>query len=317
MTQVADMVRFHRGPFHYGAISAEGMRQPNGEPFPPLVAAYLAKRRKRPETPAARALEMARADVTRTEGRGFYPATYRASVYAGAWEGADERGRLPRQSDRAYYADEWPAGFRLVGVADSILGSRNRGYYTDSDGCGGSFRGYVLQLPGRNGESRFVPGIAHTENCGVTVWPADIYSGDSRGGRWASTDEADEAKRDAARAADSYAEAAAERERDYNDSWQAGCEAGRLRAEARRERREAAEDAAHWTRVKFALVAGGMGTDSPDFREAQRKAADRVSVRLERAEGQESEADNLESRVPSRLADAFREGADAGAAHVA
>lgn len=309
MTHFADMVRFHAVPFHYSEA---------GGKLPPLVAAYLAKRRKRPDVTASRALEMARADVARTDGRGFYPATYRASVYAGNWQGADSRGRLPAQSDRAYYADEWPAGLRLVGEADSIVRNLPRGYYTDSDGCGGTFRGYVLQLPGRNGESRFVPGIAHTENCGVTVWPADIYSGDSRAGRYGMAEsDTEEAKRDAARAADSYAESAAEREREYNDAWQAGCEFGRLRAEAKRERAEAAADAAHWTRVKVALVAGGMATDSPDWRAAQRAAADRVSARLERAEESDREADKLEWQSRGEYAEAFNDGARNGAAHVA
>ena len=132
---------------------------------------------------------------------------------SGNWESDEslaERRRGP--SDRAYYCETWPQGWRLLGRADEVCkreGSRrvdHGGWYTEDEGDSGTLAGYVLQIPARNGEPQYVPGTAHSEWDGVTLYPLDRY----------------DSPVDAAAVADQIAERAAEKERDYNRAWQAG-----------------------------------------------------------------------------------------------
>lgn len=123
--------------------------------------------------------------------------------HGGSWQSLEH---MPRSSahSRAYYCDAWPDGFRHVGTAyDVCRGEHSRrvehtGWYTDSFQSG-TLSGHVLQLPARDGKACYVPGTAHSEWDGVTLYPLDMY---------------DDAL-DAASAADQYAEHAAESEREY------------------------------------------------------------------------------------------------------
>lgn len=126
------------------------------------------------------------------------------------------------------WADDPSAvGLRFVGFADDIAGRAidHRGWYTGPDGFGEVLRGAVYQLPGRDGRTRYLAayregsdgrrGWADTAEPGAAAIACREVFESERGG------DAVEAVWEAARRADSIAETAAEREREYNEAWQA------------------------------------------------------------------------------------------------
>lgn len=147
--------------------------------------------------------------------------------YGGVWQDKERMGRFASADDRAYYCDNWPDGLRLVGRADEVGGRESRrvdhsGWYTDSTFQQETLSGYVLQLPARNGKPRYIPGLAHSDSEGVTLYPLQMLDDPL----------------DAAARADHIAEREAETERGYNDAWQAGSQAAALDEELGSERRE-------------------------------------------------------------------------------
>lgn len=142
------------------------------------------------------------------------------------------------------------AGLRFVGFADEIAGLRNRGWYCRADDFGETYRGAVYQLPARKGRALYVPAYreGHTGRtgrdwCDTSGSPAarlafgDICEGDRLDSSW----DADSGKRDAAHAADSIAERAAESSREYDEAWQAGARFAELIESARAARSQARE----------------------------------------------------------------------------
>jgi len=109
------------------------------------------------------------------------------------------------------------AGLRRVGYADELVRSiRHNGWYADSsEGATGSlYRGIVVQLPARNGATQFLAGYESADSDGVLLdMSRGVFEGDAEG---------DDAKHEAALAADSFAEHNAEEARDYDSAWQAG-----------------------------------------------------------------------------------------------
>lgn len=170
--------------------------------------------------PATRTIELARADVAAGKRRYIsHPA-------------------IVRQSDGMAYVEKPDSvGLRFVGRVVAECGGRNgiwdnresSGWFTDpygdtfKDGSG-LIWGEVWQLPGRKGQARFVAGY-RIGGCdsGPCLDLSRVYSEDSRD-LWGS--DADprnmDAAQDAARAADSMAQHAAEEEREYQTAWQAG-----------------------------------------------------------------------------------------------
>lgn len=164
------------------------------------------------------ALAMARRDVA--AGITRYPAPIKPWPAFGAEH--DGGKRCATESDGF--------GLRFVGRVMADCGGRNgiwdnrdsSGWYTSPYGESDMLcHGVVYQLPGRNGESRFVAGYQFTDcDGGPTLDLSRIYA-EPRGFGYASAFETD-AARDAAHAADSMAKAAAEAEREYQAAWQAG-----------------------------------------------------------------------------------------------
>lgn len=157
---------------------------------------------------AARFLEKARADVA--QGVNRYPAPVRKTYRASECEGLRYVGRVMPEAGRC---DFWDS-------------RGDCGWYTDpfgdvfKDGHGLCF-GVVYQLPGRNGESRFVAGYEFGGyDGGPTLDLSRIFT-EPRGEYESSAFELD-AARDAGRHADSLAKAAAESEREYQTAWEAG-----------------------------------------------------------------------------------------------
>lgn len=183
------------------------------------------------------------------------------------WQ-SDATGAAARRGERLAHINRPEAfGLRLVGrVTPESYGGRDTwdsrescGWHTCpygdvfKDGTGLCY-GLVYQLPARNGRARFVAGYEFG-GCdgGPTLDLGNVYEGER--GDNCSYDGApgNPAARDAARAADSMAQRAAESEREYQTAWQLGRtyddarqEASDARAAAREllaERRQAKADA--------------------------------------------------------------------------
>lgn len=135
------------------------------------------------------------------------------------------------------------AGLRFIGWADELPGGPDHtGWFTDDAGEWMTLRGGVWQLPGRNGRARFVYGYAEWEGRGemnpgsAAICVSDIVESEPCR-EWESVSDLPEL-RDAARWADSLAEHAAEKERDYRRSYDAGREAAEHDSAAIAARRE-------------------------------------------------------------------------------
>lgn len=160
-------------------------------------------------TPAYIALRMARAT---SAGVTCYPR----KIYPAA-------GKPFGRDHLRWLAYDEP-GFRIVGFADEIANLDNSGWYNDEFGESIT-RGVVFQLSGRNGESRFLEGIA-TGSITKRGFVADGYAFNCRDIWHEKTDSprhSDECE-DAARAADATAERYAELEREYSEVSGARCE---------------------------------------------------------------------------------------------
>lgn len=96
---------------------------------------------------------------------------------------------------------------RFVGFADDILPLRHKGWFT-SEFQDETLRGVVYQLPTHKGQLQFMYGFADPNIEGSAALSLELAHD----------------KEDAARFADRVAEIAAEKERDYNEAWQAGSE---------------------------------------------------------------------------------------------
>lgn len=171
------------------------------------------------------------------------------------------------------------AGLRHAGYVDRF----QSGYYAD-EYQERILRGVVYQMASRKGAMRFVPGYVNSEDDGAVIDFATSY---------------DEFQ-DAARVADSMAENAAEKERDYNEAWRAGAnyaDLGERISDNRRaaleilaERRAARHDGARYPAMCRAIsetLHGYLGA----IRDARR------------------ERERMRDDVPSHLWSAFAEGA--------
>lgn len=151
------------------------------------------------------ALQFAREDVAK--GRERYSYSYPKPLTEG-WGNARRDGAVWIESLAA-------AGLRFVDYADKLARIGHNGWYTEDDGDNGELmRGVVVRMSARNGASRYLPGYECPNNpCTYRIDVSAIYS---------ESDDDERAQRECARAADSFAEHAAESERDYNRAWQAG-----------------------------------------------------------------------------------------------
>ncbi|TIU88860.1 MAG: hypothetical protein E5W06_00395 [Mesorhizobium sp.] len=192
--------------------------------------------------PAKWAIAAARQDVA--AGKARYPRGQYAAV---TWQPRDDSSR--RAERLAFVEDVAGAGLRFVGKveADTPRGQ----IWSDRDSCGWysdldqseTIYGVVYQLPGRDGKARFVAGYASDDDCDglPTLDLGHIFESDScRGDYYGNVQEHDDA-RDAARAADSMAQRAAEQEREYKAAWQAGQRYSELADEIAADRKVALE----------------------------------------------------------------------------
>lgn len=234
--------------------------------------------------PAAVALQFARDDVLTRTAR--YPRSRRNNGLpfpSVTWQADNSFG------ERIAYVDSPEAnGFRFVGRvvpqerARSLWDtSGDTGWYTDPygdhsrDGWGLCW-GVVYQLPGRNGESRFVAGYQFgsfdggpTLDCGTIYTDRD--SGDA-------TSHA--AAQEAAHAADELARIAADRERDYQRAWCAGMRFKDLGEEVATLRESIKDDLAARRTIKADMARVGVPLDSREWGRACSMFAESVGTAM-------------------------------------
>jgi hypothetical protein len=170
---------------------------------PNIKTAFAYHRSYTGRTTAQRALELARMDLNANRVR-----------YSGTPSAMRGGTDFKLGSDSVFWCEQPDAYLRRVGFADEIARELKwtrrldipRGWYTEDQGQGEIARGVVFQLPARNGETRFMYGVADPCNDGPAILSHDI-----------ATD-----KGDAAQWADQLAERYAENERAYNRAWHAG-----------------------------------------------------------------------------------------------
>lgn len=203
---------------------------------------YPVRKGYRRFNPANEALKAARRDVaayaealaagdTKTASRfRRYPRDHSAAV---CWQPVetDSPSYAKRAERLAFVQDVAATGLRHIGnVEAESHGGRNTwskrdscGWYSDNDQFETIF-GVVYQLAGRDGKARFVAGYASAGDCDglPTLDFGTIYSENMRGDFYNESAVDLDAARDAARAADSMAQRAAEDEREYKAAWQAG-----------------------------------------------------------------------------------------------
>jgi hypothetical protein len=125
--------------------------------------------------------------------------------------------------------DPGSVGLRLVGLVHEIAPAvDHNGWYLDDD-CVDTVSGVVYQVTGKRGAARYVVGYADPWNDGPACLDLVVIEGERRDSDW----ETNYGLREAACAADGYAERMAEREREYQSAWRAGQEARDLAIEAR------------------------------------------------------------------------------------
>lgn len=254
--------------------------------------------------------EAAKADPAKPWDWRHFARLHNAARYGkpgplGHWQNPET---VERGASRAFYVDSLDSlPWRNLGRADKVSDSiRHTGWHTHPQGDTGSLAGYVLQLPARNGKPVYIPATSHTEYDGDTVYPLEQF----------------ESPRDAAIRADRYAEIEAEKERDYQESWQLGADYAAAREEAlqARDRRRILE---RRLREAESLIAAWRATVARPGRRpcalapatiqmARDFAASlRRDIRAERQEGKEAHerAESILSDNPYRIADAFAEGA--------
>lgn len=142
--------------------------------------------------------------------------------------------------------------FRFVGYSDEVLSLRHTGWFGDDEGSGFSvLRGVVFQIPARGGRSQYLAGVEWGENGARGKFES--------GGGWIEIGRGDiyESKEDAARAADSLAENAAEVEREYHRKEAERVEREEEEAAEREEAERANVIAGHLSRINPALAGTG------------------------------------------------------------
>jgi hypothetical protein len=248
--------------------------------------------------PAADALALAKSDLL--DGTRRYPAE-------AAWIGAPDKGVRAIGTPGDF-------GLRFIGFADELAGRavKHTGWFTD-EFQDSVMRGAVYALPARAGVTRLYAGYrtgsdrraGWSDDSGEHVALIDFRQAFETEAREDCRDYCD-ATRSACYAADSMAERAAEREREYNEAWQCGSEAANLIESAKSDRAEA--------RRLLGEIRGKAADDMPAVCQSIRAA---IRGHLENArEGYAKARELWEEHADGtgwreRLADAFRDGAGA------
>jgi len=139
--------------------------------------------------------------------------------------------------------------FRFVGFADEVVRLNHTGWFADEHGDT-IYRGVVFQLPARGGNTIYLAGAE---------WGESSRKGFDTGGGWIEIGPRDmyESKEDAAHAANSIAEYAAEAEREYQEAERARIEEEEEEAERLAEEKEAEHASAVASTLETVLKTAG------------------------------------------------------------
>ena len=277
-------------------------------------AAYVAMRKRGLGASAAKS----HAIMALEAGRKFYGPEKPGAIWAPDSEGRGA-GAAIREGRKLWIENPAALGLRFVGFSDELPGGPGHsGWFVDPDDQSEVCRGAVWQWPARNGESRDVYGYregstsrrrggawqdsAYLNDAGAgLLFFGDIVKGD-KGGRELSRYPAnDESLRDCARWADSEAEAAAEKQREWQEAYAIGREAAESLNEAQEARRAA-----------LALIREAKGACQPIAALGPAlRAALGQSIREHVEAWQEAKAKAAAAwaDIPSSLESAFLEGA--------
>lgn len=227
-----------------------------------------------------------------------------------AYVNAKARAGLYASPDAKRYPEPGEAFRDVVAAHDIDGGPDHNGWYCSPERASardgdGLCWGVVCQLPGRDGMARFVAGYQFGGvDGGPTLDLSTIYASRSDSA-WDCPD----AKREAARAADSMAEQAAEEELEYQTAWRAGsiyAEAGERLAELRAELRAAL--------AELRAIAARGASETPALCQIMREAIrgkldERAELQRERERLKAGEAGGLIFYPDARLREAFADGA--------
>lgn len=185
---------------------------------------------------------------------GYFGALSPASVNREPMDKATGKPRTPTFNYGDGLGGRTERPFRFVGFADEVKEARIRhtGWYGDDEATGfDMYRGVVFQIPARGGNTLYLAG---------TEWGEQGARGSfETGGGWIEIGRGDvyESKEDAARAADSIAERAAEAEREYQLEESERIRAEEEEAEEAREREEEEHATATATALESVLKLAG------------------------------------------------------------
>lgn len=169
-------------------------------------------------SPEGQALTAARDAAAKANKESTAAGAYRgdaaARPYVGTWQ-PSKRGHFYAESPESLFRGVWrahevaPRAIDHHGYYDNPYGDSSR------DGSGLVF-GMVAQLPGRDGQARYVAGYCYggSDRGGATFNMAEIFT--------AAGDDSESAMRDAALRGDQWAEAAAEDEKAYQAASNSG-----------------------------------------------------------------------------------------------
>lgn len=192
---------------------------------PALASAYRQARKTRSVATAGAALAYARDKLASG-----------ATSYARAPDVVGTFARDAKEKTAFYESATLP--LRVVGYADEVRPSliQHTGWFADALQSE-KFRGVVFQAPGRDGKTRFVAGYEDSVSGGyiLELAPAAIFEGVCD--EYTEPRELDAAK-EAARAADSFAEREAEKSREYQEAFYAGTQWADLGDEVKTARRD-------------------------------------------------------------------------------
>ncbi len=199
-----------------------------------LLSAYRFWRASPAPMPAAVALRKAREDMA--AGINRYTVLSKAAKASYQNKPTDRGGRWIEHPEGA--------GLRFIGWSDELRQTRDRhtGWFLYPDGDPGeTARGCVYQLPARDGRPIYVEAIRTGdmgEQGAALVFLASRHVGEKGEAEYVGPDHYG-AHRDAAAGADEEARIYAEKEREYQEAYQAGSRAADLREEAATARQEA------------------------------------------------------------------------------
>lgn len=192
------------------------------------------------------------------------------------WNSLHEGKRWCEDYDRS--------GLRKIGFADEVLHLRQTGWYIDGF-QDETYRGIVFQLPAKDGQTRHLAGYVYSNNPDAALVDMGILDD----------------KEQAAYAADSMAERDAEREREYQETWQMGSRASYANTEALEARDELLD----------LLVRSKREGKPAEGTTAHALLVDKVRDLLEEIEMKRDERNEIISDAPTydnRLREAFNEG---------